>query len=973
MSKWLRIDNSTGAGYIQKFFSGSPALGSGFTLEMDVYVPTPTAQAILDQNGAGNGFTSDWFQIQTNEVNWGGVYAEVDAGPSLVPWYDRSPTVGSGTIPLDAIFHIKFQVVFNSGTSWDIITSINGTVVDTYTWDTGTDGSTDSFNYLQVGGIFPDVVSGEIYFVSNIVVKDSSGTTFFSDDFTDVTIGGSLGVWNSTVGTSRLSIVDAPSTPLPPAPPVNDSCANAQTLLGCGGTVIADNTLWAGVWPIGNDPLFNAIGHGGGAPLLYKWTNNEGQRLLFRVTVKSPPDHPVDYNFGMNIGTDCSSLVFYSDTSIVDIGLGPGCIFDNNLEGGTYDNYETADFFGPEFTTSFDIIVDPGHTVYFEIDSYTGISTEPPVADSSHRGKFQFDWAALTYTTDDKMEGGGFDCEPHSSSIIDPVQLTDWRTDGGDPNHTITAWDTFRVGDRLMLHWAYESDDNSTSWYAGDCALDGSDLHFERYIDRHGAANAYPSHTTPKMITNGTDVFIGFGWLDGTVFTNPDYDPTTTGPTTCYYFYCDDSATRYRYEILKWDSTTHSWNSIVSIPMHAMVNQNTDLGYSYFLPAVCVTEDKVWVAISYAIERRTQTMHRNDYPAFGCGPLTGAWYCTNDRIYVENVFDVFSFDWATSSLVLESREMIEEFEIQHWDHDVPTTDPIFGTWQFFDDGNIFTDPVGTSYPTNRIEAMDMVGDDDYPILVASYLSDSNTIADDVIVKRVDINTVIQDWTYGDFNLGLDTSTKQAINIALVPRYVNPYSPSEHERAVRIVYNGGAIWIMRIKSDFSGGLSYVDPGNPTASNPNLYSIYQRPFTFFPDKKLGQWWTTGFASTSPFGSIFLYNLCGLNWDDVYASLTDGYTSNYRTSPGSMYYDTVADRMTFLHDKNVLKQADVLRDFVICNIGEPCTGCPPSIFWFFRDGQWRQQNVDSVHSLWVYKDGQWIQNCKELQGQLEGTWQT
>lgn len=50
----------------------------------------------------------------------------------------------------------------------------------------------------------------------------------------------------------------------------------------------------------------------------------------------------------------------------------------------------------------------------------------------------------------------------------------------------------------------------------------------------------------------------------------------------------------------------------------------------------------------------------------------------------------------------------------------------------------------------------------------------------------------------------------------------------------------------------------------------------------------------------------------------------------------------------------------------------GCPPSVLWFFKDGQWRQQNVNVDYSLYFYKDGVWTRDCDSLTGFLENAWQ-
>lgn len=200
MSKWLRIDGSGGDAYLLATI-GAGAVGNGFSVDLDVFVPGATANAI----GSG-GFTSAWFHPLLVGGFLGGVFAAVTPGPVLKQISELTPNGANGTIAQDAVFHIRYEAAFASGTTWDYTVKINGTTVDTFSYDIGVDTTVD-WASLAVGAVTAGSVSGEIYYLSNVVLKSGTGSVLFTDDFADVTIGGSLGPWTSATGSSFLSIV----------------------------------------------------------------------------------------------------------------------------------------------------------------------------------------------------------------------------------------------------------------------------------------------------------------------------------------------------------------------------------------------------------------------------------------------------------------------------------------------------------------------------------------------------------------------------------------------------------------------------------------------------------------------------------------------------------------------------------------------------------------------------------------------
>lgn len=199
MSKWLRIDGSAGDAYLRATI-GAGAIGSGFSVDLDVFVPATTVSAI----GSG-GSTAEWFQAWTTS-SFGGIFGAITPGPILKQFSELDSTA-HGTLPQDTVFHLRYEAAFSSGTTWDFTTKVDGVTVTTFSFDTG-ENTTSIWSHFDVGALATAAIPGEVYYVSNAVLRNGSGTLLFSDDFTDVTIGGDLGPWTSSHTASSLSIVD---------------------------------------------------------------------------------------------------------------------------------------------------------------------------------------------------------------------------------------------------------------------------------------------------------------------------------------------------------------------------------------------------------------------------------------------------------------------------------------------------------------------------------------------------------------------------------------------------------------------------------------------------------------------------------------------------------------------------------------------------------------------------------------------
>lgn len=741
-----------------------------------------------------------------------------------------------------------------------------------------------------------------------------AGTTYL------IQVGTYLGAVGTVILNWNQDVVIAPS---------NTDCASAELLVGCSGTVMADNRGWAGVWPTGADPLFNANGEGGGAPLWYRWRNPTGHPLLFRITVESPPANPVDYNLGIAVAADCGSVTF--DDSLAST------YFQLAQERGNIEGTFVADDFDPSSPTSYDLVVDPGHSAYLEVDSWTGDTAEPPTADSSHRGQFKFDWAALEYTKRDTTQGA-VDTLPADASELLVTGL-----DGGAAS-VIAPYATLLLDGRIFLLWA-SNDTHGISIWGGDCLPDGSDLHSQKIWDN--GTSTLPDPTTgdvPRLFSDGTDVFIGFPWYDTDGPQNPGYTGDCATDPHQPVFLCDECTTGsnlWRYSIYQWDAGT--WDPLYSIGdlaagSESFVPHITDVGhtpYTDFAVRVAASDampGKIWVHAAYTVTQLDESLHFNDYPITETPP--GALYCTRDRVYVVEYLDTFEIDVASAAATLIARDQHELAEIEHWDHDDPTVDPAFGTWQFFDNGPWVTSPDG-NFASAIYTQFDVRCDDGFPLVVysARLTRDSTdaTYANEIVFARLDTGTVLGTWTYDDVALGFESNTTLVVSsLYMGERFAHPDTAALERGVASLWVDPAAVltarsWTNRIKSDGSTAPDGVIAGDFTSSGTN--KLYP---TLFPDPgRDGQWWGitgpapgTGGAFASEKNTFHLYELCDPAWTATYnpQSGPDALGSDTPISQRCAF-DTTGEYFYFINSLKQVRRAKVLRDYFICEEGSPC----------------------------------------------------
>jgi hypothetical protein len=355
----------------------------------------------------------------------------------------------------------------------------------------GADVGTLEFTTLDIGALLAAHDVGEIYYIDSVVVKDTSGTIIFQDDFE----GGDLSAWDSVSGDA--TVVDfTPGGGGGTSTPGGDDCAAAADLgVGVSGTIIDDNVDWAGTWPTGADPLWNFFAgeNGGGAPRWWKWTNPFTAPMLFQLNKVSG----LAINAAVMVGA-CGSL------TIPDISG----VTTNTLQA-------EGDFFAAD---TLSVVVGAGETVFVEVDGYydNPSPSEPP---TGHRAFFTLEWSVVTVSF---YDGIGL---PTSDLLASGIATVD-----ADVNPPITVLDGIRCGSAYYFLWKQERDaPGGPELWGGKINADGTGLATAKILDYAGTVQQFYSHLDsvseivdliaeggagPMLASDGTDVWAGFFTYD---------------------------------------------------------------------------------------------------------------------------------------------------------------------------------------------------------------------------------------------------------------------------------------------------------------------------------------------------------------------------------------------------------------------------------------------------------------------------
>jgi hypothetical protein len=198
-------------------------------------------------------------------------------------------------------------------------------------------------------------------------------------------------------------------------------------------------------------------------------------------------------------------------------------------------------------------------------------------------------------------------------------------------------------------------------------------------------------------------------------------------------------------------------------------------------------------------------------------------------------------------------------------------------------------------------------------------------ANEIVFKRLDTAAVLGTWSYDDIAAGYESdSSRGCSELALTDRFTDP-DDSTVKRGIATRWNGSPrLWTNLIASDGTTGPTYIVGADVNSSLGWFFGW------LLPDTLDGagnrQWW----AQTGPqvnegdFSHTFQrYDYCDTpgwkaTWDGVHGP--DALISDWQISPLSEY-DADAEIFYFLLQNNQLRSAQVLRDYFICEPGEPC----------------------------------------------------
>src|SRR5512146_726443 len=206
MSKWLKADVSSGSDAYVEWDPVGVALGNDFIIELDFVIPAATVAVILANSDTFTARVLDF----GSDFGLGSLSALINAGPTLLAriGFDANPP--SGVIPSDVSVHLKYELVYSSGTSWNVTVSIDGTVADTFLHNFVVT-PTSNLSAVSVGALSSGGYVGEIYYIDNVTVT-IDGTLVFSDDFED----GTTGAWTFSTGTVTVEEFTPGGGPTPP-------------------------------------------------------------------------------------------------------------------------------------------------------------------------------------------------------------------------------------------------------------------------------------------------------------------------------------------------------------------------------------------------------------------------------------------------------------------------------------------------------------------------------------------------------------------------------------------------------------------------------------------------------------------------------------------------------------------------------------------------------------------------------------
>lgn len=215
MSKVLKADGSAGNCFARW---NASSLAAPYRVVFDAYIPSSTFTALAaisetgrlmeleSLGGAGvDGIAVLGVDGGGSEVNFNvAVDKQILAAESFGFGFAVSP---AGSLPADTWLT---DIEFAYDGSDNVTIKVAGTTLYTYNEVTAAGNPLTPLDVVDVGAPIANGVAGEIYYIANVRVYDSTDTLVFSEDFSS----GDLSHWSTTVG--DVSVVDYPFPPPPP-------------------------------------------------------------------------------------------------------------------------------------------------------------------------------------------------------------------------------------------------------------------------------------------------------------------------------------------------------------------------------------------------------------------------------------------------------------------------------------------------------------------------------------------------------------------------------------------------------------------------------------------------------------------------------------------------------------------------------------------------------------------------------------
>lgn len=745
---------------------------------------------------AGRHFGAWVFDWDTSRVLAGAILTEGDTAEFAQPG-PISPSLTISALSYDGAGTVTVTVTDPYGYHWALSAfDYAGSPFGSTTWVGSGAAQTKTFTFTPFGG--QDVVF-LLEVTSNL--EDPRAFLFgFADDASTTVTQGTY-TWNGGV-----------------TAPTNDSCTNAIALTGLSGSFSGNNTGWAGTWPTGADPLFNYLGFGGGAPEWRKWTNPTALRLSFQAAIA--PGSIGSLNAALVKGT-CGSQTVDDTTCLTEFGVAA------SNSGGT----------------TLDLVVDPGETVFLEIDSYTSDASEPPTAAPGDRGSFSVTWEALTVTFSDSFDG----TNPTLVSDITGGALAAAEAEAVAGVANYEAHDVITAKGRIYVAWRLQWDKDlglggtepHDELWVTDYLADGTDVQRRMLFDGGAilSGGGSPGATDDTRVQLFTDTsIVGAAWVRPVLVANPGRscpNSTPSSPSTTNTDWALTHEVMIATDAASWAMIGLSGSNVITQPS---VDFNGWQGFR-----ICASTDEpgvAYLAVSYGYREVTKSevevdcniLHSNRFACYisAVDDLTDSFERYQINL-TSGIPTTLSTDQTSIPLGSTSGTGVFPFDVTY-----AGTAP--SAFDLANDGS--GGPVIAGVMDTTVEAIGSVTVTDSLVnchngshvrsFDTTITSVTRTFGANVDFQEFDTGTAIASHAYTDFRGAAGTATiagptsvypyETAQAVRLFKEFSDPFTATT-DRLIKTYWVGTGIQselLNVVHADLSGTVDYIDAGNAAST-------------------------------------------------------------------------------------------------------------------------------------------------------------